>query len=126
MHNAASCDVSTAHSCGCSSQAFQTWVPYSTSSQAIIEVAQLKSKLAEARVSGGTATHLDQLKDLPLRSKAMLLCKVWVEEGDAKPLYPSRPPTEQLRGVPQPWMDLESYVIPHPEDVMPAFLVHFS
>ncbi len=107
---------------GCSqySLTFSRKEPHAASDEAKVKVEQLQAELASASVRKGIATcnYLAQWKGVPVRSKAMLVCKVWVKEEVASYYFPRRPPIIK---------DSDKVIsAPTACCTMPAFLIHFS
>jgi hypothetical protein len=92
--------------------------PHAASDEAKIKVEQLQKELANPSVENGIATDLGPLNGVPLRSLAMLICKVKMGSDVAVDTYPRRPPmtTDVLKVVYAPSGRL----------AIPIFLIHFS
>jgi hypothetical protein len=94
--------------------------PHAASNEAKIKVEQVQDELYNPPVQQGIATDVALLEGVPLRSMAMLVCRVWVKSDTAVRFYPCRSP------LPTP-LDFQPRICsPNQWQAVPAFLIHFS
>jgi hypothetical protein len=92
--------------------------PHAASSEAKIKVEQLQSELVKPAGSGGSRIDPDILEGIPMRSLAMLVCKVGLPSELAVQHYPKRPPI--------PADSPKAIKTPDGRLAIPAFLIHSS
>jgi hypothetical protein len=93
---------------------------HAASSQAKIEVEQLQTDLGSTMLQEGMPTYLTLLKGVPLRSMAMLVCKVMVNSEFAVRCYPRRSPMGMTTNHEKMIRAGDARF------TMPLFLIHFS
>jgi hypothetical protein len=92
--------------------------PHAASIEAKTKVEQQQKQLVNAPVLKGIVGDLALLKGVPLRSLALLVCKLRIKSEVAVDYYPRRPPLT---------VDVQKAArIADGRSALPIFLVHFS